>query len=812
MRRSPLLPPLAIALLAAMPAAASSPVLGAVRPVGGTRGTDVVLTLSGARLGDAQEILWYQPGIETIGITPVDDNSFQANVRIAPDARLGLYDFRVRTATGLSHLRTFSVGAFPEVAEVEPNNDFDAPQEIPLGVTVSGVAENEDDDYYVVEASRGQRITAEVEGIRLGIALFDPYVAILDTARFELARSDDAPLVRQDGIVQVVAPEDGRYIVQVRESAYQGNGNCLYRLHVGPYPRPRATLPSGGPIGETVEVRWIGDIEGDRTEAVTLPNEPDPSFGLLAEDDRGVAPEPNPFRLSPFGNVIEAEPNASHDDAAPFAPPMALEGIIGEDGDVDHYAFEAKAGQVFDVRTFARSLGSPLDAVVWVAKKGGGMVGANDDSGGPDSYYRFPAPEDGPYVVGIRDHLNKGGPTHTYRIEVTPVAPKLTLSPQNENPQIGVVNASVPRGNRVALLLNAGRADFGGDLTILAEGLPEGVAIESDTMTANIATMPILFSAAADAPIGGTLATLHGAHTDPNVAIPSEFSQTVELVQGANNVPFWTRTVDRLAVAVAEEAPYTIDVVEPKVPVVRNGSMQLKVVAHRDEGFNAPIAVALPWNPPGIGSAGGVSIPEGQNEALIPINANDNAPLQTWKIVVNGSSNGPSGPVVVSSQLAPLTVAEKFLTLEFQRASAEQGSEAPLLVKINKLTDFEGEATVTLIGLPNAATAEARSITKDTAEILFPIKVAAETPEGTHKNLFCQVVVTQDGEPILHNLGSTELRVDKPLPKEEPKPDQAASEAPKEATAKPLSPLETLRLEQQDRIKAEPQADSDAPR
>jgi hypothetical protein len=799
-------------LLLASAAPASSPDLSNVLPPGGQRGTELELTLSGARLGDTQEILWYQPGIETIGIEKVDDNNVKAKIRIVPDARLGLYDLRVRTATGVSHLRTFSVGPFAEVAEAEPNNDFQAPQEIPIGVTVVGIAENEDDDYFVVQATKGQRITAEVEGIRLGKTLFDPYVAILNTDRFELARSDDASLVRQDGIVQVVAPEDGRYIIQVRESAYQGNGNCHYRLHVGHFPRPRALLPAGGPLGETVEVRWIGDVEGDRTEAVSLPADPDASFGLLAQDDRGVSPAPYPFRLSPFGNVIEAEPNESHDEAAPFSPPMALNGVIEQDGDVDHFIFQAKAGQAFDVRVFARSLGSPLDSVLWVAKKGAGNIGANDDQGGPDSYYRFSAPEDGEYVVGIRDHLTKGSPSHFYRIEVTPVAPKLTVSPQNENPQIGVINAPIPRGNRVALLLNAGRADFGGDLTFAASELPQGVTFEADTMTANIAQMPVLLSAAADAPVSGSLANLTGTPTDPNLAaVPSELAHTVELVQGANNVPFWTRTVDRLAVGVTDEAPYSIEIVEPKVPIVRNGAMQLKVVATRAEGFTAPIAVSLPWNPPGIGSAGGVSIPEGQNEALIPLNANDNAPLQTWKIVVNGSSNGPTGPLVVSSQLAPLTIAEKFLTLEFQRASGEQGTEVPLLVKVNKLTDFEGEASLTLIGLPNAATTEVKTITKDTPELIFPIKIANETPDGTHKNLFCQVVVTQNGEPILHNLGSTELRVDKPLPKEEPKAEaaDAAPEPPKEAPAKPLSPLEKLRLEQEQRNKTK--ADGDAP-
>ena len=73
--------------------------------------------------------------------------------------------------------------------------------------------------------------------------------------------------------------------------------------------------------------------------------------------------------------------------------------------------------------------------------------------------------------------------------------------------------------------------------------------------------------------------------------------------------------------------------------------MDLKVVAKRKPGFTAPIAVALPWNPPGTASKGSIVIPEGQNEALIPINASDGAPLSTWKIVVNGTyTEVPPGP------------------------------------------------------------------------------------------------------------------------------------------------------------------------
>ena len=131
-----------------------------------------------------------------------------------------------------------------------------------MNVTVTGVADNEDVDYYVVQAKKGERISVEVEGLRLGISEFDPCVAILNSKRFELGVSDDAALVWRDGFTSIIAPEDGKYIIQVRESSYTGNGNCIYRLHVGNFPRATAVLPAGARPGESVQVRWIGDPGG----------------------------------------------------------------------------------------------------------------------------------------------------------------------------------------------------------------------------------------------------------------------------------------------------------------------------------------------------------------------------------------------------------------------------------------------------------------------------------------------------------------------------------------------------------------------
>ena len=794
-------------LLASAAAQAASPSLGGITPCGGQRGTELEVTFNGGNLDDVREIMFYETGIEVAKLDVVNAGSVKARLKIAPECQLGAHRLRLRTATGISDLRTFFVGALPTVAEVEPNNDFKMPQAVPMNVTVTGVAENEDVDFFVVEAKKGDRITAEVEGIRLGITLFDAYVAILNSARFELSSNDDNALVWQDGIASVIAPEDGKYIVQVRETSYSGNGSCIYRLHIGNFTRPLATLPAGGKLGEQVSVRFLGDVAGEKEQVFTLPNSKSDRFAIFANDASGIAPSPNWFRISEFGNVLEQEPNETHDAATRFTPPMALNGVLSNPGDVDFFRFTAKKGEVYDVRVHARSLRSPLDSVLTIMNAGGGALAANDDSGGPDSFIRFGVPADGDFIIHVRDHLGNGGPQYAYRVELTPVRPQLNLSVA-EFVQYVQPTVSIPKGNRFALMLNAARADFGGALTLKGVDLPAGVTIESPGAPANLSTIPVLFTAAADAPVAGAFVDLVGALDDPEkkTMIEGRMRQDVVLVRGQNQIPFWTETVERMTVAVTEEAPFTIVIVEPKVPLVQNGAMQLKVIATRKAGFTAPIKVDLLWFPPGLNASRSIAIAEGQSEALIPMNAAGNAPVAEWKIAVTGQATVGNGPVMVSTPFANLRVAEQYLTFAYDAAAVEQGKDTEVVIKIAKSKDFAGAATVDLLGLPNKVTAPQMTVTKDMPELVFKVKTEKDSPAGSHKSLFCQVVVMENDEPVLHNLGTGQIRIDVPLPpkKDEPPPAAVAAPKPVEAAAPPkrLTRLEQLRLEQQNREKA----------
>lgn len=789
----------------AISAQAVEPSLGSITPYGVQRGTDVEMVFGGGRLADAKELLFYSPGLTVKSLEATNDGSTKAVVSIAPDCRLGIHAVRLRTATGISNLRTFTVGNLPEVKEVEPNNDFLVPQVIQLNVTVSGVVQNEDVDHYVVELKKGQRLSAELEGLRLGNSFFDPYVAILNAARFELSRSDDAALLSQDCLCSIVAPEDGKYIVQVRESSFGGNGACTYRLHVGSFPRPTVAFPPGGKPGETLNVRWIGDAGGDFTQQITLPTDGSSEFGALAQDAQGFAPSPNVLRVIDIPSANEVEPNDAVAQASPTAAaPLAMHGILEKEGDVDFFKFTAKAGQQLDVRVYARKpLRSPLDSVLVIYNAQGGGIASNDDTGGPDSYVRFNVPADGEYLISIYDQLKAGGPDFVYRVELTEVKPALTMA-LPERQQYVPVTLTVPKNNRMALMAQAQRANFGGDVNVSVEGLPAGLTAEAVPMTAAMSDVPVLYTAAADAQPAGSLAELLGKPVDANIPIVGHLRQQTGLVRGQNQIVVWEHMADRMAAVIADEIPFKIDIVQPKAPLVRNGSINLKVVATRAAGFTAPISVTMLYNPPGVGSSGNIAIAENQTEALIPLTANGGAAIGPWKIVVIGRAAHAGGTVECSSQLADLNIADQFYKFTFDKAAVEQEKETEVIVKVEKVADFPGTAKVELVGLPANTATTPLEFTKDTTELVFKVTSTKDARPGRYPSLICVTNFQIDGDTVTHTLGTGELRVDAPLPPKPnappaaaPMPMPAAAPAVAPAPMKRLTRLEQLRLEKE---------------
>jgi hypothetical protein len=807
----------AVPVLCVATADAAAPRFSNILPRGVQRGQEVEVTISGSNLEDAEELMLYDRGLTVLSLQHPDQadqrgKSLKVRLNVAADCPLGTQRLRIRTRTGMSELQNLHVGALPIVEEKEPNTDFAQPQPIEKNRAVHGRIEREDVDYFVVEAKQGERLSAEVFGMRFGNSsggnYYDPYIAILNEDRFELAASDDSPLVWNDAVVSLIVPQDGKYIIQLRDAAYQGDGRAYYLLSVGNFPRPTGVIPAGGKPGEKLTITFVGDPLGPITREVTLPTDvPCPDrFGIDVQDELGLSPSAQPFRLSSLDNFIEQEPNNDREHATVAAAPAACNGVLGEPGDTDFFKFTAKKDQQFDVDVLARRVRSPLDPVVTVYKaKDGGSIGGNDDANRSiDATYRFKAPEDGDYVVAVRDHLKRGGVDFTYRIEIRPITPSVTAEPI-EFARYVQTKIEIPQGSGRGLVANVQRSDFGGPVLFESADLPAGVRIECPEGWRGGGQIPVVLYAADDAPIGGKHSTIVTKSADPNQAVAGPLQQQVMMTRGQNNDRVWEELVTRLPVLVTERLPYRVWIEEPQVPIVKSGSLNLVVKCEKFDGYDEDISVLLLQNPSGVSSSTTAKIPKGQTETVINMNAAGNAAVGEWMIACRTISNVKNGSVEGGTPFVKLRVEEPYMNLKFAQGAVNQGAETSYVVTVEKRKDFEGEAQVTLVGLPANSTCEPLKLTKDMTELVFTIKAAENTPQGMNKNLICQVQVPEAGQAVAHNLGNGVLRVDPPKPKPK-EPAVASAEAkpaaPAATPAKPLSRLEQLRLDQAEKEKA----------
>ncbi|MFN3189553.1 MAG: pre-peptidase C-terminal domain-containing protein [Aureliella sp.] len=770
---------------------ADQPTISAISPPGFQSGTETEVVITGARLADTKELLLYDPGIEIVELKVEAANKVRAKLKISEACEPGLHAFRLATETGISNLRYYGVSRMPQVAESEPNSDFETPQPLDLNTTVNGVVTTEDVDYYRVELKKGQKLTVEVEGLRLGTEFFDPFVAILDAKRFELARSDDAPLLQQDGVCSYVAPSDGLYLIEVRESSFGGNNRCVYRLHVGDFPRPMAITPSGGKPGETIEATIV-DASGEVwKEKITLPDVPG-DFTYFATKDGKTAPSGNVLRVVDLPNFVANEPDDDREALTTLEGPVALNGVLEEPGDVDWFRIRGKKNQTFRFQVYARKvLRSPLDSWLEIHKAKGGRLAANDDSGGPDSAQIYKFPEDGDYLIAIRDQLREGSPLHTYRIEVGPPPKSLHLT-IDELQRYVSQTVEVPQGAHMAVLLRARRAGFGGDLGLRLENAPAGLELVTPTVAANQSYIPMLIKANAEAAPDAALADLIAESPPEGAGMKGVLDQRTMLVRGQNNRDMWGHNADRLAIAVTKKLPFSIEVEQPGVPIVRGGSSYYTVRVKRDEGYKEQIALRSLYNPSGLSASGSIRIPGDKSEARIPVTANTKAALGKFPITVLARAKSRDASVWVASEFVSLEVADSFFNFKFNKTVSEAGGSGAVGIGLETKRPPEGEVEFEVVGLPAGVTCDQPKIklAEGMEQLSFPIQISKDARVGQFKTIYVKARITRPEGVILQTAGRGEVQITAPAPA-----TSAVASKPKPATPakKPLSRLEQLR-------------------
>lgn len=794
---------------------AGIPRLARLSPPGGQQGKIVEVEFTGRGLDQPREVLFYESGITAEAFEAVESTAgpngkplpiergtrVRVKLKLAADCPLGPHGLRLRTSEGLTEYVRFFVGPFPTVEENEQptkvrNDKRESAMDVLANTTVFGKLNDPTDiDLYRVEVKRGQRLSAEIEAARLGVerGIPDLHLAIYDAEGKKLAAADDSPLFVQDPMLSILAPRDGAYFVEVRHSMFNGAGE-VYRLHIGTFTRPTATYPSGGPAGEELKLRVLGDPKGPRDQTIRLPKTVG-DFAFIADDPDGSAPSPNRLRVSRFANVLETEPNDTPEAVSTSLTaslPVAFNGIIDKPGDVDCFRFRAKKGEQYKFHALANALGSPVDPVIWIKQLGGkGLAtvvratesrpnqlgyapagGLNRES--HDPVLEWTAPIDGEYVLGVEDERGEGGSDYVYRVEVQPqdnaVYTYIAPEPENQFQPQARQAISVAAGNRFTVQVGifATNRPFAGELELVGMNLPKGVTVHAPKLTAGMTRVPVVFEASAEATPQAALIDLIVRPVGGS-GLVSGYRQTILMNAYGNNDYYMHTPIDKLALAVCDPAPFKVEVEEPKSALVQNGEMILKFKVQRAKDFEGPVTVQLEYKPTGISTATPITVPSGQSEGSYLLGAARNATAGDHQITLTAMTgtarrgyNDGDGRTYVASRPFKLTIAEPHIEARIPRTSIERGKTATIVCKLNHLQKFDGKAKGTLARLPRGVelVEPMREIASGDKEVSFALRATNEALLGNYQGVVLDVTVMDNGQAVRQLTGYGVLRID----------------------------------------------------
>jgi hypothetical protein len=813
-----------------------------VLPRTAQRGTMLDVTIRGTQLVEPEEIIFYRPGIKCTAIGAVVpiineagkaqryglahggivDQEVRCRFEVADDCPLGEHPFHLRRKTAITQIGSIHVTPFAIVDEAERGlhtNDTRATA-LPLteqhsrSVTVRGFIKqtvNPDVDVYRVAVLKGQRVSVEVDMVRItdmriGASEVDVAVRVLDEDGKEIASGDDSPLHIQDPIVTAIAPKEGFVYIEVKQSTYTpfngtwlGLGGIPYALQVYPNARALSAYPAGSQQGTNPVVTF--GIEGSvQAMAVKFPD----TLGFF--ESYNNTPSPIALRSSPYPNVLEHVPTPSQLQAAakekkPLPPtkvdalPAALNGIIAKPGEVDTFRLSVKKGERWRVRAFASALGTPLDPILRIRPINKDAAGAEtlgevelegDDttpqerdifghyprSGGGfkdvlDPSLIWSPKADGDYLIEITDNAGLGSPTSVYRIEIEPTSDGVCAV-------LFWQGLQVSQGSRQAYsfrLENLQGNTYDGPFDIVATGLPEGVTFHCPRIPKGqampIFEWPMMFEATNDVKPGSALVKFEVRAADTSQAIRSEFQSKAPFIYQTGGDSFHLIELTSSALAVNDPAPFSIEVAPPATALVRSGELALPVKITRRPGFVEPITLDFHWLPTGVGKEAALTIPDGQTEAVLKMSAASNAKLGDWPLTVRASTvlDPKRAGLSIVSPFTTLSVAEPYVELAAQPDSLRRGERKRYTWSVKSKSPFDGSATAKLLGLPKGVTqiGPMPTLDKNTSEITFEIEATDEALLGPIAGVACEIVLQAGGQEIHQRSGSATLRIDPKL-------------------------------------------------
>jgi hypothetical protein len=577
----------------------------------------------------------------------------------APDAKLGVRDFRLITPQGASTVGQLVVVRDVVVSESNDNNTADKAQAIPVPSVACGAIEKaEDVDFFKFSVEAGAALTFHVRAMRLQDRIHDlqqhadPILTLRNSAGVTLAASDN--YFFGDPLIAHQFPEAGEYLLEIRDVRYEGNAHWRYSIEISNRPFVTNVYPMGVAPGVETSLELTGwGLPQGATSLFTPPADSPRGLAWLSLPLGNDSTNPAPLVVSDLPLVQKAagEENAAG-AAQSISIPAGVNGRIEAEGDIDCYAFEAKKGERYSFEVIARRQQSALDSHLRILDENGKQLQLNDDlqlgkRNFEDSWIEFWAPPaDGVYVVEVRDLHLRGGPDFVYFLRATRSEPYFELYVDTDKTQLtpgtcGAVFVRVVRKN-----------GFQGEVQLAVEGLPPGVTAECGRILAGKRQDGcIVLSAAPDAPQGAANIIIRGTamheeegQTRELTAVASPYQETYQPGGGRGHWPVEMHTV-------AVGAPSDIRSVTlntHEIALKPGESKPIEVTIERAEGFDKNVTLDVIYQH--LSSVYGDSLPEG-----VTLDASQSKTLLTGaatqgQITLKAAPDAPATP----KQLVPV--------------------------------------------------------------------------------------------------------------------------------------------------------------
>ena len=415
------------------------------------------------------------------------------HITVAADAEPGEHQLRLKTALGLSNPLTFYVGKLPEYTEKEPNgkaSDLEVLTELPL--VINGQIMPGDVDCFRLKLNKGVRLVVAASARELNPYLadavpgwFQATLALYDANGNELAYVDDWTF-HPDPVLFYEIPQDGDYVLEIKDAIYRGREDFVYRITVGELPFVTSIFPLGGPAGEKTTIRMKGwNLPAD--ELAMDANDKEPGILAVSVHREELVSNSVPFAVDTLPECLEQESNDQQPTAQKVTLPIIVNGRIDKQGDWDVFSFEGRAGDQIVAEVYGRRLNSPLDSILKLTDAHDKKLAVNDDyedkgagltTHHADSYISTILPANGTYYLHLGDAQQKGGAANSYRLRISPPQPdfELRVVPSSINAREG---ATVP------ITIYALRKDgFSDDITVVLKDAPDGFKLNSSRVPA----------------------------------------------------------------------------------------------------------------------------------------------------------------------------------------------------------------------------------------------------------------------------------------------------------------------------------------